>query len=89
MSSQDNHWFFGQFINIAKADSPHACYVKWMKEHPEAPFIRYLTFANAEVLMVNSPNAFREVLQTQCYSFEKPVAQVISPSIPRIDTDYV
>ncbi|KAH8657841.1 cytochrome P450 [Xylariales sp. PMI_506] len=69
---RDGHWLLGQAINIASADSPHACYVKWMREYPDAPFIRYLTLGNSEVLMVNSPNAFKEILQTQCYSFQKP-----------------
>ncbi|OQU95832.1 hypothetical protein CLAIMM_01999 [Cladophialophora immunda] len=46
---------------------------QWMLEHPDAPFIRYLTFLNKEVLLVNSPQAHKEVLQTQCYSFRKPL----------------
>jgi hypothetical protein len=36
------------------------------------PFIRYLTFANTELLLVNNLQAHREVLQTKCYEFEKP-----------------
>lgn len=73
---QGGHWLFGQFLNIATADSPHACYVEWMREYPDAPFIRYLSLFNSEVLMVNSPNAFKAVLQSQCYSFQKPDASV-------------
>lgn len=36
------------------------------------PFIRYLTFANTELLLVNNLQANREVLQAKCYEFEKP-----------------
>lgn len=43
-----------------------------MKENPEAPFIRYRTVANNEILFANSLNAYKEVLQTHCYSFEHP-----------------
>ena len=34
-------------------------------------FIRYLTFVNTELLLVNNPQAHREVLQIKCYEFEK------------------
>jgi hypothetical protein len=43
-----------------------------MKKWPEAPFIRYLSIFNMEILVVNSIPAHREVLQTKCYSFVKP-----------------
>ncbi|KAI1084355.1 cytochrome P450 [Whalleya microplaca] len=68
----DNHFFFGQAFNLIKADSPPELYVKWMKQFPDAPVIRYLTFANTEVLVCNSLNSFKDVLQTNCYSFHKP-----------------
>ncbi|KAI4864228.1 cytochrome P450 [Hypoxylon rubiginosum] len=68
----DNHFFFGQAINLVKAKSPPELYVKWMKDFPDAPIIRYLTFANTEVLVCNSLNSFRDVLQTNCYAFHKP-----------------
>lgn len=42
-----------------------------MREHPSAPLIRHLSFANAEVLVATSLPAQREILQTQCYSFQK------------------
>ena len=35
------------------------------------PFVRYLTFANTELLLVNNCER-TEVLQTKCYEFEKP-----------------
>ncbi|KAI0006418.1 cytochrome P450 [Xylariaceae sp. FL0662B] len=68
----DNHFFFGQAINFIRAESPPELYVKWMKQFPDAPVIRYLTFANTEVLVCNSLNSFKDVLQTNCYLFHKP-----------------
>ena len=41
---------------------------KWPSEH----FIRYLSFGNSEVLLVNSLEAHREVMQTKADSFVKP-----------------
>ena len=43
-----------------------------MKEYPDAPLIRYLTFANTEVLVCNNLGSHQELLQTKCYSFHKP-----------------
>lgn len=43
-----------------------------MRENLDAPVIRYLTVANTEVLVCNSLNCHKEVLQTKCYSFRKP-----------------
>lgn len=36
------------------------------------PFVRYLTFVNTELLLVNNLQVHREVLQIKCYEFEKP-----------------
>ncbi|KUI56064.1 Cytochrome P450 4e2 [Cytospora mali] len=71
---KNNHIFFGQFLELLCAEAPTALHQKWMKEHPDALLIRYLTFANAEVVVLNSANAYKEVLQTHCYSFIKPDA---------------
>lgn len=43
-----------------------------MKEHPDAPFIRYLGFLNSEVLVPNSLAAHKNVLYDNCYTFAKP-----------------
>lgn len=43
-----------------------------MRQWPDAPMIRYLAFANKEVLVCNSLNSYKDVLQTKCYSFKKP-----------------
>ncbi|KAI0843577.1 cytochrome P450 [Hypoxylon sp. FL0890] len=68
----NNHFLFGQAINFLKAETPTTLYIKWMREHPDAPFIRYLTWGNTEVLVPVNVNAHREVLQFQCYSLQKP-----------------
>lgn len=47
-------------------------YVEWMREHPEAPFIRYLGFLGNEVLVPNNVAAHKSVLYQNCYSFSKP-----------------
>ena len=58
-------------VNQIKDSSPNGLFVSWTKQWPDAPFIRYLTFANSEVLLVNSVSAHKQVLQTKCYDFEK------------------
>ncbi|RYP18748.1 hypothetical protein DL765_003770 [Monosporascus sp. GIB2] len=60
-----------QALNLVKAETPTALYIKWMREHPDVPLIRFLTFGNGEVIVCNSPDSFKEVLQTKCYSFRK------------------
>ncbi|KAI1387264.1 cytochrome P450 [Hypoxylon trugodes] len=45
-----------------------------MRKNPNATFIRYLSFANTEVLVPISVEAFKEILQTKCYSFQKSAA---------------
>ncbi|KAF7515237.1 hypothetical protein G7054_g14677 [Neopestalotiopsis clavispora] len=68
----NNHFFLGQSINFIEASSPTELYVQWMRQWPDAPMIRYLAFANKEVLVCNSLNSYKDVLQTKCYSFKKP-----------------
>ena len=71
MLEQGGLFLLGQTLNQARA-SPSQLEIAWMKEHPDAPFIRYLWLLNTEVLMVNNSQAQKEVLQTKCYSFKKP-----------------
>lgn len=42
-----------------------------MRQHPSAPFLRYRTWFNTEVLVCNSPETCRAVLQTHCYAIRK------------------
>ncbi|KAJ4394846.1 hypothetical protein N0V93_004066 [Gnomoniopsis smithogilvyi] len=69
---KNNHFLFGQLLNIARAPTPTTLYVEWMKEHPEAPFIRYLGLLNNECLLPNSVAAHKSVLYHNCYNFVKP-----------------
>ena len=61
----------GQAYNLFQA-LPAQRQLSWMRKFPDEPLIRYLSFANTEIIMLNSPQAHKEVLQTQCYSFIKP-----------------
>ncbi|KAL1600452.1 hypothetical protein SLS60_006838 [Paraconiothyrium brasiliense] len=88
-----NFPFFGQALNFVQAKSPIELYVQWMKQYPSAPVIRYLTFGNTEVLVANSLEAFRELLQTKCYDFKKPdrwhriVGEIIGKGVINMEGD--
>jgi cytochrome P450 len=43
-----------------------------MRRWPDAPFITCLSWLNEEILLVNSQEACREVLQTNATLFAKP-----------------
>jgi len=64
--------FIGQLGNIISADSPMEPFLTWSATWPDAPLIRYKSLGNQEMLLVNTPEAHKEVLQTYCYSFQKP-----------------
>jgi cytochrome P450 len=69
---KDNTFLLGQLVKHFQADGPIDLYLAWMRRWPDAPLIRYLSFVNSEVLLVNSLKAHKDVLQTKCYSFVKP-----------------
>ncbi|KAH8899756.1 cytochrome P450 3A5 [Thozetella sp. PMI_491] len=69
---KDNFPLLGQMKNLFAAPTPFDMYVKWANQWPDAPFVRHLGLGNQEILMVNTPTAHKEVLQTYCYSFVKP-----------------
>lgn len=71
MNLQDGHCILGQAINILQAPTSTALHLKWVKEFPDAPLIRYLHFFGNEALVCNSLDTCREVLQTHCYSIPK------------------
>lgn len=62
----------GQELNKFRAESPVGVQLGWSRRWPDAPFIRYLSIAGREALVVNSLAAHRAVLQTHVYDFEKP-----------------
>lgn len=43
-----------------------------MRGAQDAPFIRYLSVLNTEILLAISAGAQKAILQTKCYSFVKP-----------------
>ncbi|CZS91639.1 hypothetical protein WAI453_011830 [Rhynchosporium graminicola] len=69
---KDHHSFIGHTLNQFRANGPYELYLSWSRQWPSAPFIRYISFANTETLLVNSLQAHKEVLSTKCYSFVKP-----------------
>ncbi len=71
-SCQDNNVILGQELNKFRADSPVGVQLDWSQRWPDAPFIRYLSIAGKEALVVNSLAAHRAVLQTHAYDFVKP-----------------
>lgn len=70
----DNHWFLGQALHQVNADTPMSFPVKLSRQFPEAPLIRYLSLANTEIILVNSLEAHRQVLQTHNDLFERQSA---------------
>ncbi|KAI1495618.1 cytochrome P450 [Biscogniauxia marginata] len=69
---KDNNLFLGQEVNRYRAESPIGLELEWMREWPNAPFIRSLTIAGRETLLVNSLGAHKAFLQTHVYDFVKP-----------------
>lgn len=65
--------FFGQFINLFRAETPVSTYNDWKRQFPDAPIIRYLTLGNNEVIIPLTAEAQKYVLQTRCYDFQKPL----------------
>ncbi|KAI0459940.1 cytochrome P450 3A5 [Xylaria acuta] len=69
---QRNNAILGQELNKFRADSPIGLQLDWSRRWPDAPFIRYLSIAGKEALIVNSLAAHKAVLQTHVYDFVKP-----------------
>ncbi|KAL1864101.1 hypothetical protein Daus18300_007881 [Diaporthe australafricana] len=67
------HLFFGQFINLFRAETPISTYNEWKRQFPDEPIIRYLTLGNNEVIIPLTAEAQKYVLQTRCYDFPKPL----------------
>ncbi|KAI0009580.1 cytochrome P450 [Xylariaceae sp. FL0662B] len=69
---KDHDLLLGQEVKKFRADSPVGLQLEWMYRWPDAPFIRYISFAGKEALVVNSLAAHKAVLQTHVYDFVKP-----------------
>ncbi|KAK0641722.1 cytochrome P450 [Cercophora newfieldiana] len=68
----NNQFLIGQFKHIVSAFSPNSLFLAWSARWPDEPFIRYLGPLNKEILLVNTPEAHKEVLMTNWDSFRKP-----------------
>ncbi|OJD17118.1 hypothetical protein AJ78_02762 [Emergomyces pasteurianus Ep9510] len=62
----------GQTYNQITASSPNSIALTWMKKYPDADLIRCFAPGSHELVLVNSPRAFREVTFTHAYAFAKP-----------------
>uniref|UniRef100_A0A8H7K2H3 Cytochrome P450 n=1 Tax=Bionectria ochroleuca TaxID=29856 RepID=A0A8H7K2H3_BIOOC len=69
---KDNNFIFGQCKKFLKAAWVPYLYQEWSRRWPESPFIRFLGLFNSEYLIINSVQAYQEVLQTKNSSFYKP-----------------
>ncbi|KAI2616877.1 cytochrome P450 [Hypoxylon sp. NC1633] len=69
---KDNHFFLGQLVHLYRAATPIELYMRWASTWPDSPFIRYTILANKEILLINTVEAHKQILQTYCYDFVKP-----------------
>ncbi|KAI1073997.1 cytochrome P450 [Whalleya microplaca] len=69
---KNNHFFLGQLVHQYRATTPIELYMRWTSTWPDSPFIRHLSFANNEMLLINTVEAHKQILQTKCYDFVKP-----------------
>ncbi|KAI0490565.1 cytochrome P450 3A5 [Xylaria cf. heliscus] len=69
---QSNNVILGEELNKFRANSPIGLQLDWSRKWPDAPFIRYLSIAGKEALVVNSLAAHKAVVQTHVYDFVKP-----------------
>ncbi|KAI1334255.1 cytochrome P450 [Xylariaceae sp. FL0016] len=64
--------FIGHAINHLRCKTPSEPYIEWMKQWPEAPLIRYISFMGKENLFAISSEAHRQIFQAKCYDFQRP-----------------
>ncbi|KAI0179894.1 cytochrome P450 [Hypoxylon sp. FL1284] len=69
---KDSNFFLGQLVNLYRASTPIEHYMKWSLTWPDSPFIRYPILFNKEILLINTVEAHKQILQTKCYDFVKP-----------------
>ncbi|KAH8664236.1 cytochrome P450 [Xylariales sp. PMI_506] len=62
----------GEELLKFRAETPVSAQLEWSKQWPDAKFIRYMSFAGKEVLLLNSVTAYKGILQTHCYDTVKP-----------------
>lgn len=82
---QDHHFLLGQSFRQFTSGSPIEPYASWIRAWPDADLIRYHSFLNRDAVLVVSPEAHRQILQTNCYAFTKPAwyRRLIFPIVGR------
>lgn len=71
MVTEDNHPLMGQWFTITK--QPSGVPMRhWLNTVPNDGLIRYLGLFNRERLLVTSPKALAEILNTRNYEFQRP-----------------
>lgn len=82
---QDHHFLLGQSLRQFISGSPIEPYASWVRKWPDADLIRYHSFLNGDAVLVVSPEAHRQILQTNCYAFTKPAwyRRLIFPIVGR------
>ncbi|KAK1960921.1 cytochrome P450 [Colletotrichum sublineola] len=68
---KDHHFLLGDLINQARSGNPIEPYLSWTRKWPNEPFIKFTGFGNADCLLINSLEAYKEIFQTKSYSFVK------------------
>ncbi|RTE82668.1 hypothetical protein BHE90_002820 [Fusarium euwallaceae] len=87
----DNVFFLGQTSKFLQVAWFPELFCEWSRAYPDAPFIRYLNFANSETLFANNIEAYKEILQTKSAVFVKPafarefVHEIIGDGLPFIE----
>lgn len=69
---QDNIFFLGQSYKFLGTPWLPNLFFEWSQTWPETPFIRYIGFANSEILIANNITAYRDMLRAKNRCFAKP-----------------
>ncbi|KAI5921966.1 cytochrome P450 3A5 [Camillea tinctor] len=69
---KDGHFLVGQMVNQYRASSPVEVFLDWSRQWPDTPLIKFFGLANNEMLLINTVEAHKQILQTHCYDFVKP-----------------
>ncbi|KAK5992334.1 Cytochrome P450 monooxygenase FSL4-like protein [Cladobotryum mycophilum] len=65
------HFLLGHGLKLLLAEGPFDYFRQWNRQWPEAPFIRYFSFGNSEILIPNNLEAIRAIMHTHAYVFDK------------------
>ncbi|KAJ3950091.1 uncharacterized protein N0V96_001228 [Colletotrichum fioriniae] len=59
------------YLFIYPSGNPIEPYLSWTRQWPDEPLIKFTGFGNADCLIINDLEVFKEVFQTKSYSFIK------------------